>query len=111
VFANIATAGSALAGTRRDPYATLSVNPGDGRSGLDRLLCLTAAPTFAIMAFLTDIQDGGMPSMLCSAAHDASPLTGMLPMYLLPMHLLMSAFPSARWLRLINNRRRGAYPA
>jgi hypothetical protein len=48
------------------------------------------------MALLTGIQDGGMPAMLCSAAHDASPLTGMLPMY-----LLMSAFHSAPWLRLI----------
>jgi hypothetical protein len=65
-----------------------------------RLLSLAAAPIFAIMALLTGIQDGGMPAMLCSAAHDASPLTGMVPMY-----LLMSAFHSAPWLRLISNRR------
>lgn len=70
------------------------------------LLSLAAAPTFAIMAFLTGIQDGGMPGMLCSAAHGASPLTGMLPMY-----VLMSAFHSAPWLRLITNWRRGAYQA
>jgi hypothetical protein len=63
------------------------------------LLSLAAAPTFAIMAFLTGIQDGGMPRMLCSA-HDASPLTGMVPMY-----VLMSAFHSAPWLKLISSRR------
>ena len=68
------------------------------------LLSFAAAPTFAIMALLTGIQDGGMPGMLCSAAHNASPLTGMVPMY-----LLMSAFHSAPWLRLITNWRRGAY--
>jgi hypothetical protein len=67
------------------------------------LLALAAAPTFAIMALLTGIQDGGMPGMLCSTAHDASPLTGMVPMY-----LLMSAFHSAPWLRLINIWRTGA---
>jgi hypothetical protein len=70
------------------------------------LLSLAAAPTFAIMALLTGIQDGGMPGMLCSAAQDASPLTGMVPMY-----LLMSAFHSAPWLRLIANWRRDAYQA
>jgi hypothetical protein len=68
------------------------------------LLALAAAPTFAIMALLTGIQDGGMPVIVCSAAHDASLLTGMVPMY-----LLMSAFHSAPWLRLIANWRRGAY--
>ena len=66
-------------------------------------LCLAAAPTFAIMALLTGIQDGGMPGMLCSAARDVTPLTGMVPMY-----LLMSAFHSAPWLRLITNWRSSA---
>ncbi len=67
------------------------------------LLSLAAAPTFAIMALLTGIQDGGMSGMLCSAAHDASPLSGMVPMY-----LLMSAFHSAPWLKLVAGRRSGA---
>jgi hypothetical protein len=67
------------------------------------LLSLAAAPAFAIMALLAGIQDGGMPGMLCAAAHDVSPLTGMVPMY-----LLMSAFHSAPWLRLIANWRSGA---
>jgi hypothetical protein len=76
------------------------------KASADRLLSLAAAPTFAIIALVTAMQDGGMPGMLCSAAHDASPLTGMVPMY-----LLMSAFHSAPWLRLIANWRSGAYQA
>ena len=65
-------------------------------------LCLAAAPTFAVMALLTGVPSGGPPDMLCSAAH-ASPLGGMVPMY-----LLMSAFHSAPWLKLILSRRNGA---
>ena len=67
--------------------------------GAANLLSFAAAPTFALMALLTGIQDGAMPGMLCSAAQDASPLTGMVAMY-----VLMSAFHSAPWLRLIANR-------
>jgi hypothetical protein len=66
-------------------------------------LCLAAAPTLAIMALLTGVLGGGQMDMLCLAAQDASPLTGMVPMY-----LLMSAFHSAPWLKLISNRRSGA---
>ena len=61
-----------------------------------------ATPTFAIMALLTGL-GGSPPDMLCSAAQDASPLSGMVPMY-----LLMSAFHSAPWLKLISSRRSGA---
>ncbi len=60
-------------------------------------LSLAAAPTFAIMALLT-CMFGGASDMLCSAAH-ASPLGGMMPMY-----LLMSAFHLTPWLRLIRRR-------
>ena len=63
-------------------------------------LSLAAAPIFAIMALFTGVRGGGPPDMLCSAAQDASPLTGMVPMY-----LLMSAFHSAPWLKLISRRR------
>ena len=63
-------------------------------------LSLAAAPTFAIMALLAEIGDGGMPDMLCSAASTTSPLTGMVPMY-----VLMSAFHSAPWLKLISSGR------
>jgi hypothetical protein len=64
-------------------------------------LCLAAAPTFAIMALLTSVF-GGPSDMLCSAA---SPLSGMVPMY-----LLMSAFHLTPWLKLISSRRSGAEP-
>jgi hypothetical protein len=66
-------------------------------------LGLAAAPTFAIMALLTGVLGGGAPDVLCSAAHDASPLSGMAPMY-----LLMTAFHSGPWLKLISGRRSGA---
>jgi hypothetical protein len=59
-------------------------------------LSLAAAPTFAITALLTPVL-GGTPDILCSAAHDASPLSGMVPMY-----LLMSALHSAPWLKLVS---------
>jgi hypothetical protein len=86
------------------------VYPKDGqrpelpKPSADCFLSFAAAPTFAIMALLTGIADSGMPSTLCSAAHDASSLTGMVPMY-----LLMSAFHSAPWLRRITNWRRCAF--
>jgi len=69
-------------------------------------LCLAAAPTFATMALLTSVLGGGQPDILCSAAEHASPLGGMTAMY-----LLMSAFHSPPWLKLISSRRKGARPA
>ena len=69
--------------------------------GAADFLYLAAAPTFAIMALLTGVL-GGSADALCSIA-GASPLGGMLPMY-----LLMSAFHSAPWLKLITGRRSGA---
>ena len=66
-------------------------------------LYLAAAPTFAIMALLTAVLGGGSP--LCSIA-SASPLTGMVPMY-----LLMSAFHLAPWLKLAANGRSRARPS
>ncbi|MDB5409950.1 MAG: hypothetical protein JWL84_4862 [Rhodospirillales bacterium] len=82
---------------------------GDARSdnatalGAADFLCLAAAPTFAIMALLTGVLGGGPRDMLCSATQDASPLSGMVPMY-----LLMSAFHSVPWLKLVPRRRSGA---
>ena len=64
-------------------------------------LSLAATPTFAIMAVLTGVVGVGPPDMLCSAVSDASPLSGMVPMY-----LLMSAFHSPPWLKLISSRSR-----
>jgi hypothetical protein len=71
------------------------------RGALD-WLCLAATPTFAVMALLTGVLGGGAPDLLCSAA-TASPLGGMIPMY-----VLMSAFHAAPWLRLVSGRRSGA---
>ncbi len=67
-------------------------------------LCLAAAPTFAIMALLTGVFGRGPADLFCSAAHDAAPLSGMVPMY-----LLMSAFHSTPWLKLISGQRSGAF--
>jgi hypothetical protein len=63
-------------------------------------LSLAAAPTFAIMA-LTGVFEEGAPD-ICSP-HIASPLSGMVLMY-----LLMSAFHLAPWLKLAASRRSGA---
>jgi hypothetical protein len=60
-------------------------------------LGLAAAPTFAVMALITAM--GGEPQVVCSAARLASPLGGMVPMY-----LLMSAFHSGPWLKLVSGR-------
>ena len=69
--------------------------------GLAEWLCLAATPTFAIMALLTGL--GGSPmDRLCWSGHGA-PLSGMVTMY-----LLMSAFHSPPWLKLISSRRDGA---
>jgi hypothetical protein len=64
-------------------------------------LGLAAAPAFAIMALLTGVLSDGKMAMMCSAAQDPSSLGGMVPMY-----MLMSAFHSAPWLKLMANRRR-----
>jgi hypothetical protein len=61
-------------------------------------LRLASAPTFAIMALLTGVV-GNAKDLLCSATHDASPLTGMATMY-----LFMSIFHSPPWLKLISRR-------
>lgn len=84
----------------------VSATAGASREGvtaarhLARWLALAATPTFAIMAVLTAVLGGGQADMLCSAGHGLS-LGGMVPMY-----LLMSAFHSAAWLRLISGWRR-----
>ena len=66
------------------------------------LLSLAAAPIFAVMALATAIHDGVAPAILCSAANDAWPLMGMVPMY-----ALMSAFHAPPWMRLIARWRTG----
>ncbi len=70
--------------------------------GIGEWLCLAATPTFAVMALLTGVLDGGPMDILCSAGHGSS-LNGMVLMY-----LLMSAFHSSPWLKLISGRRRAS---
>ena len=71
---------------------------GAAAAGLAEWLCLAATPTFAIMALLTCLDRSPM-DRLCSSGPGA-PLSGMLSMY-----LLMSAFHSPPWLKLILGRR------
>jgi len=84
---------------RRGSRAVDGENRNASAIGAADFLYLAAAPTFALMALLTSVLGGGSPDALCSGA---SPLSGMVPMY-----LLMSAFHLAPWLKLISNRRNG----
>jgi hypothetical protein len=84
--------------------STIGCESGKLGAGAINFLSFAAAPTFAAMALLTGAVDAGPPDMLCSATQHASPLNGMVVMY-----LLMSAFHSAPWLKLISGRRNGAH--
>jgi hypothetical protein len=99
-----------VVGHKRE-FVAMIATPGEGATattgsdneaagGTADWLCLAAAPTFAMMALLTGIF--GAPDMLCSGGRGAISLSGMVPMY-----LLMSAFHSTPWLKLIGGRRRG----
>ena len=78
--------------TARDETARCSNVAALGAAGW---LGLAAAPTFAVMALLTYVL-GGDADMMCSAPQSVSLLSGMVPMY-----LLMSAFHSTPWLKLL----------
>jgi hypothetical protein len=84
---------------RRGSGAVDCENGNAAAIGAADFLYLAAAPTFAVMALLTGVLGGGSPDALCSSG---SPLGGMVPMY-----LLMSAFHTAPWLKLISNWRSG----
>ena len=86
-------------------YEIGGASAGSGKSALGAAdwLCLAAAPTFAIMALLAGVHGGGAADMPFSPTQDAPWLTGMVPRY-----VLMSAFHSAPWLKLIARRRSGA---
>jgi hypothetical protein len=85
--------------TMRETHA-VHRNSGNAAIGAADVLYLAAAPTFAVMALLTSVLGRGSLDALCSGT---SPLSGMVPMY-----LLMSAFHLAPWLKLISHRRNGA---
>jgi hypothetical protein len=84
--------------TRREDAGARAGNVDATGRGAVHWLGLAAAPTFAIMGLLTGVLGGGAPDVLCWAVQDASPLSGMAPMY-----LLMSAFHSAPWLARIDS--------
>lgn len=63
--------------------------------GAAEWLSLAASPTFGLMALLTAIVGDAHVAALCTQAGLPSPLTGMVPMY-----LMMAAFHLAPWFRL-----------
>jgi hypothetical protein len=83
--------------------SAISIGDGRGADGASAAraeadwLSLAAAPAFATMALVTRVLGGDM-GPLCSVEH-GSLMSGMVPMY-----LLMSAFHSVPWLRLISGR-------
>ena len=97
--------GAREAGRDSDPLASAVAGQGGVGRALDASdwLRLAATPTFAAMALLTAAFGSGAPDPLCSAATAASPLTGMVTMY-----LLMSAFHLAPWLKLASGGRGSA---
>jgi len=84
----------------RGPGAIRSENGNSAATGAANFLYLAAAPTFATMALLTCVLGGGSADALCSIA-GTSPLSGM--------YLLMSAFHTAPWLKLMSSRGEGAH--
>lgn len=71
--------------------------------GMAEVLSLAAAPTFAVMALFTSLLGPGPADLLCATAQDASPLGGMVPMY-----LLMSMFHSGVWLKMLAHRQQSS---
>ena len=85
----------------RNPGITGAESGRSGSLGAADCLCLAAAPAFAVMALLTSLS--GQSDMICSATRGPF-LSGMVPMY-----VLMSAFHSVPWLKLIRDRRSGGF--
>lgn len=60
-----------------------------------RALALAAAPTFAVMAVVSGVQEAHAGLLLCGPVSAGAPLSGMAVMY-----LLMSGFHLGPWLSL-----------
>ena len=65
-----------------------------------RWLGLAAAPTFAVMAVVTGLQEAHAGAMVCGPTPTSAPLGGMVVMY-----LLMSGFHLGPWLGRAFDRR------
>ncbi|MDL2408458.1 hypothetical protein PY650_22975 [Rhizobium calliandrae] len=89
-------ASPASSGSARDPSGNAAA------MGISRWLSLAATPTFSVMALLSATAGGA--DMICSAGGGASPLSGMVPMY-----LIMSLFHSAPWLKLLSPQGNGVH--
>ena len=84
--------------------SAISIDGGSHGAGVARaaadLLGLAAAPTFLILALATAVLGGGTEPLCSTMQHGGSLISGMVPMY-----LMMGAFHSPPWLRLIFGRR------
>src|SRR5690348_823438 len=67
-----------------------------GRRSAADWLNLAATPTFAVMALVTHRAGVNGQSMMSSMSPSASPIDGMVPMY-----VMMSVFHAAAWIRLV----------
>lgn len=63
---------------------------------------LAAAPTFAVLALIGGLSEGGASDALCATAHHAGSFDRMTVMY-----ALMSVFHLAPWLRFAARWRKG----
>jgi hypothetical protein len=84
--------------------SAISIDGGSRGAGVARVaadwLGLAAAPAFALMAVVTAVLGVGAEPLCSTAQHGGSLISGMVPMY-----LMMGAFHSPPWLRLISGRR------
>ena len=73
-------------------------------AGVAAWLSLAATPTFAAMALVTHLLEAQTGAAFCGPAPEASPLGGMVVMY-----LLMSGFHLGPWLKLAAGEREASH--
>jgi len=85
----------------KDTHDSMNFGPFQTRYKLNahRWLSLAAAPSFVVLALLNHNQ-AGVPAF-CAAVPAGSPLSGMVPMY-----VLMCVVHITPWLTLLNRSRR-----